>query len=147
MTNNVNDVRCIVCLTEYDSREAVRINSHPCCPNCKSGFIPMKIQHDGFIKVNWQELIMVMTYAVRYTKTFDTSHIMARDARRAIKQIYERLEKSKPIGEHPLVEPKDEIRAEFTDRIDLIEFSPEDMKFNKDDEGRIISPFYQPKNK
>lgn len=50
-----NDIRCPVCLAEFNATALLATNAKD-CPNCHTLLYPMLIKHDGYVKLNWQDL-------------------------------------------------------------------------------------------
>lgn len=148
MTNDTRDMRCAVCRHEFNSQELPDHNLYS-CPNCKTAFKALAKKDDGYVKVNWRELILLATYASRWSQTFMASDMVTKDALTILKNIIDDLSAFRPDGAPPLVNYlKVIVLKEITmTPVDKDPWSGE-IEMKTDDKGNIISPFYQPpKNK
>ncbi len=99
----INDVRCIVCNHEYNIANA-RSKGVSGCPKCATVINAMPIPHDGYIKVNWEEIRMLALFAQRWTSLFDRTNQGNKDTKRAIERICKKLEERKPKTGYTLIE-------------------------------------------
>lgn len=61
----MNKLRCIDCGFEVTEKEAEE-KKLTCCPNCNSASIPMSSANDIELKINWQELRILVIWAERF---------------------------------------------------------------------------------
>ena len=97
-----NDIRCPVCLKEFESRVAFT-PTQSSCPNCHTALLPLFIEHDGYFKANWQDLRVLAIYAKRWTAMFDMTNKGNQEAVIALNNIIRSLSKHQPKNAPPLV--------------------------------------------
>ena len=103
-----NDLRCPVCLAEFN-QAAMQAAGVKGCPNCHTTLQPVLIAHDGYIKINWQDLRVLAIYAQRWSITFDLTNGGNRDSLKALQNIINKLRAYEPKGGPPLVPPMDAV--------------------------------------
>ena len=141
-----NNLRCPLCLAEFN-HEAIRGGI---CPHCKESVKPLAMEHDGYIQVNWQDMRMLAIYANRWAAGFEDTH-GNRMAKRALLNIFNKLQRFQPPNAQPLLPPVDPVIEEMFQRIQAerkkikIEPLPEtgEIKLTPDEKGNIVSPFYK----
>lgn len=90
---NNNDIRCPVCLVEFNHYEIKRATE---CPNCHTQVGAYMKVNDGYIKINWQELRILVAYSIRWMATIDMTKRGNRDMAIALNNIILQLNKFKP---------------------------------------------------
>ena len=95
--HNKNDIRCMVCRSEF-VEDVLKQNKEQTCPICKTSIKPMRIQNDGFIKVNWEEIRLVSIYAQRWAEKFDKTNPANMEYLRALRNIIDRIQLYIPRG-------------------------------------------------
>ncbi len=98
-----NEVRCAVCLKEFLLKKTKE------CPNCKTEIHPLLIKEDGYIKINWQDMRVLSTYAVRWATCFDLTKKGNADAAKALSNILVNIKNFRPTGAEKLVDENDKI--------------------------------------
>ena len=101
-----NDIRCVVCGAEFNDYELKKLHIKD-CPNCHTQLNPMLISQDGYIKINWQELRVLVAYASRWITRFDTKIKGNEDMIKALGSTIAKLEKYRPKTGVPLFTKKD----------------------------------------
>ncbi len=61
------------------------------------------MNHDGYIKVNWQEMRVLVIYAKRWAMAFDLANRTNQDAVKALNNIVLHLEQYQPKGAETFV--------------------------------------------
>lgn len=151
------DTRCSVCYAEWNEAELKKAGVIG-CPHCKTRVQTMKISHDGFIQINWQDLRVLAIYATRWMSLHDKEqNLYNREADVALANILNKLSRYRPkdgativpdidVGKVPIEivqmirnigKPKQE-KPEFDFNI-----NNQDLKPNE--EGKIPSPFIKKK--
>lgn len=135
-----HDQRCPVCLSEFNSQE-MRQAGFKSCPVCKTTLQPLTISHDGYIRINWQDMRVLAIYARRWSMGFDLTKKGNRDAIQALENIIANLSKYKPNMSEPIVPAVDafivgNMQAEYN-----LDNVPLNLK--PDHTGMIPSPFYK----
>lgn len=140
------DLRCPVCLAEF-SFKAMANSGIKDCPMCHTILQPLEVKHDGYIRVNWQDMRTLATYASRWSRVFDTKNKGDVDAIIALQNIIEGLSRFRPLGAEPIIPLKDPMRDgdKSIDVRKLAEINTGDnlsgLKPGKD--GKIVSPFFR----
>jgi hypothetical protein len=116
------DIRCAVCKSEFVSA-VLNATKEQSCPICRTTVPPLKINQDGFIKINWQSIRVLAIYAQRWAETFDTSNPANREYIRALKNIINELEIYRPKTGKDL-NPAQELPANKEGQIDKPMRSP-----------------------
>ena len=136
------DIRCQVCLTEFNKAElkakmlAGEVEETQLCPACGTHLGPMLIKDDINIMVNWQELRILTILAKRYSREHAGNRPEG-DARKSLDNIIEKLSKYKPADSPlPLMTEADLAPITVDQNVEI----PEEFK-NKLDDGSILSPF------
>lgn len=147
MTQYRNDLRCPVCLCEYNFK-ALAHQGIKQCPSCKTVLQPLLKRHDGYIQVNWQDMRTLAIYALRWSKIFDMNKQGDKDAHKALHNIISNLARFQPQGAPQIVPEKDAVyegmkRLEVQKLGDIGEGDNMKMPFKKDASGHIISPFFR----
>lgn len=142
-----NDLRCPVCLHEFNGKAMMKLGIKG-CPVCKTVLQPLVMRQDGYIRVNWQDMRTLAIYAKRWSKIFDLRNKGDRDATAALKNIFIKLEKFRPVGAESLVPKRDPIsdslkRVEVSKggAINIGDNITQDT-FKRDQDGNIPSPFF-----
>lgn len=125
-----NLLRCAVCLSQFDP---AKLRGRHECPTCGTVIPPLKGSEDGFIKINWQDLRILATYAERWTDTFDLGRRGDRDALQALQNILRQLSGFRPPGALPLL-------PEHLIQKTILEFNPA-ASMTPDETGLIPSPY------
>lgn len=97
-----NDIRCHVCLQYFNLYE-VQKSKVVGCPNCKTLVPPLQVINDGYIKINWQELRVLATYARRWAMTFSPDKKGNVDAVIALENTITGIAKFRPRNAAPLL--------------------------------------------
>lgn len=126
----------MVCNAQWNHEQWFKKNGHQRCPNCNTNVMPMNIVHNGFIEMNWAELVMLCTYAKRWTKVITPDSETSIHLLMAFDNIMKRLEKYRPDGMPALFPEKDDVE---------IKVEHQGVALKPNDKGKILSPFYQPK--
>lgn len=145
--NGKNDLRCPVCLFEYQSA-AMRAASIKGCPSCHTSLTPQLLREDGWVRVNWQDLRALAIYAQRWSITFDLSNSGNRDSLRALQNIFGKLRQYEPKGSQPLTPAMDAVVVRSTKDANgelTIEIESSITELKADHTGLVPSPFYQRK--
>ena len=111
-TNKKNDIRCPVCLKEFFHGDITE-EGKP-CPNCKSRTGFEILEHDGYIKINWQQLRVLVAYSSRWLRQFDPNKQGNPDAVKAFNNLVERLKQYQPEGGLPIIVDEDEAKIDKT---------------------------------
>jgi hypothetical protein len=148
-----NDMRCPVCLLEFNSEEMKRAGVRGCA-KCHTSIPPIYLAHDGYVKVNWQDLRVLAIYAQRWSIGFDLRNKGNQDALKALENIINHLRQYKPKNAAPIVPLVDVVRVRGDAEHDVknipIQFNihiplPKRYEWKPDHTGFIPSPFYQKK--
>lgn len=134
------DVRCVVCEREY-SLDAIRRAGIIGCPDCGTTLEPVYLAHDGYVRVNWQDLRMLAIFATRWSRRFDRSKRGNRDTLAALENIIEKLERYQPKNSRPLMGDNEPDNPTITIVIENRNSAPKKLK-----DGSVLSPF-QPRRK
>lgn len=145
------DRECPVCRAKWNAREWLAHKGNHKCPNCDTEIPSMNLEHEGYIQVNWYELIVLATYASRWTRVFDPESKTDVQGLRAFENILKKLSKYRPKDAPPLVPAQDTVTIikgpPPPQQQQKVEWDwPETMEVKQDEQGRIQSPFYKPKN-
>jgi hypothetical protein len=136
-----NDLRCPVCLAEYNSVEMAHAGIKH-CPACKTVIQPMRIEHDGYIKINWHNIRVLANYARRWTLTFDIASKGNRDAIQALLNIINALSVYRPKQAEPIVPQIDPVMEGYVQQVEYTE--PEGViELKADHTGNIPSPWFK----
>ena len=130
----------MVCSASWNHDEWFRVQGHGGCPNCHTKIAPMDTNHNGYIEVNWYELVMLATYAKRWSKVAILDTDLAVQTIMALENVLKRLSKYRPEGAMPLYPEHDSVQINITKSENV---STTDLP--KQPEGLMLSPFYQPK--
>lgn len=106
-----SDSRCQVCNAEWNSF-ALKQSGLRGCPNCKSLLQPMKIEEDGYIHVNWQEVRVLAIYANRWSQIFDLNTKITDEAKVVLHNILHKLETYRPEQGDLLIPRNDILQME-----------------------------------
>lgn len=138
-----SDVRCPVCLAEWNQREMMH-HGVKGCPYCKTALAPLKVEQDGYVKLNWQDLRVLTIYSMRWTSVFDLTNQGNVQALKALQNIIESLKKYQPKGGAPLVLQEEVviINKAVEPKATLIH-ETEKMDLTPDHTGMIPSPFFR----
>jgi hypothetical protein len=107
------------------------------CPCCGTQLKPYLTAHDGYIRINWQELRILAAYSMRWMETFTEAMLQMRanaDMVRTVEQIIRQLQIYQPKGCKPL------LNQPITTPVVELEINP-DAKLEPDATGNIPSPF------
>lgn len=141
-----NDLRCPVCLQEWNEKIMAKAKI-TACPRCSTTIPPMRIRDDGYVKVNWQDMRVLVIYAQRWAQLFDTSKKGNRDALEALKNITKKVEESKPKEGQELSPKEAPIIGKMstnTPQVQTKEITPmEALKKIRDKGGNIESPYFR----
>lgn len=127
-----------MCLAEFYNSDLIH-KGLKACPNCGTVIPPQKISEDGFVKVNWQELRVLATYAKRWASTFSNLPT-DQDMIKALDNTIMNLARYTPHGGLPIIQPDQFMQKPPEKTIPQVAQQEE-----KQPDGRIKSPFYQPK--
>lgn len=88
----MNDIRCTTCRHEFTYEMLEKLPTN-CCPNCKSVGVPMSINQDTTVKINWHELRILTMWATNFAeKECDVS------SKKALASIIKELYNQKKEG-------------------------------------------------
>lgn len=137
------DVRCPVCLAEYVSAH-FKQPFIPQCPFCKTVIPPMPLRHDGWVKLNWQELRVLAIYAQRWSTTFDLRLRGNLEALRVLQNILHELRQYQPKDAPPIVPSMNVVYLEghhhpHPPKVEL-DFDPA-ATMEPDKDGNVPSPY------
>lgn len=90
-------IRCTRCHTEFTEKEFVKME---CCTGCGSTAQPQLIEQDVVLRINWQELRVLVEFALLAPVRGDSKGVL--------EEIVRRLEKLRPPNSPPLT-----LREEF----------------------------------
>lgn len=88
--NEVKSVRCTRCRKEFSEAECAAATS---CPGCGTTGVPMSIDQDVTIRINWHELRILTIWATNWAGTFPDS---GADSREALAAVIRALEAQRP---------------------------------------------------
>ena len=143
-----NDCRCAVCLAEFRAINYQKTNT---CPLCHTIVPPLQMAHDGYVKLNWQDLRVLAIYAQRWSTHFDLNKKGNQDALRALNNIIQSLRHYQPEGAPPIVPSTDVVILEGSIRPKPPKKASPEIGFDEkaeikpDANGNIPSPFYKKK--
>lgn len=139
-----NDMRCPACLTEWN-KVSLQMAGLRGCPKCKTALEPLKIEEDGYIHVNWQDMRMLVLYAKRWSKIFDRKNRVSNDAIMALDNIVAKIQSYRPENGALLIPENDIVIIEKVIRENIqgqpvIELT---IKHAKEEEvEQIPSPYF-----
>lgn len=111
----IKDIRCLNCSSEFTYAETEGVNR---CPKCATTTLPGIIKYDVDLKINWQELRILVMWASNYAKTLGT------DAQFTMACIADRLRKLRPepaAGNLTLLEDIQDIANELGINIEVVD--------------------------
>lgn len=73
---------------------------------------PVAIAHDGYVKLNWEDVRTLCIYAQRWADQYDTSNLENLDHVRTLKNIVDSLKIYQPKNSEGLDPVKDPIREQ-----------------------------------
>lgn len=119
--------RCTDCYSEFTHEQ---LEGYNCCPQCKTKSLPMYINQDVIININWHELRILTMWASWWAE----EKLKSEPGYQTIKSIIKRLRvQGKP--EWPgltFAEEIEDIRNETGLKVDIISFNG---KIDKDPKG------------
>lgn len=142
------DLRCPVCYGEFTLSE---VQGRDRCKLCKSPVPMLIISQDGYIRVNWEDLRVLVTYSRRWSGHFDMANEYTRMMVFALDKIIDNLRSFRPEGAKLIMDAREEkaIRdhqhAAARVAVEGRQVAVKAGTFEKDEEGRILSP-YQPED-
>lgn len=148
-----NDTRCPVCSAEWIQSDMMKIGVKG-CPHCGTTAQLLNKKHDGYIKINWQDLRVLAIYAERWSSMFDMSIKGNQDAVKALQKILENLRTYRPKDGAPLTIPLTPIvivhkhpphehhECQEPPRVHIA-FDETKRNLKPDGTGNIPSPFYR----
>lgn len=83
-------VRCTDCHAEFTNSE---ISSVSACPKCNTASLPMAIEDDVTLPINWHELRILTMWASNWAERFDEK---SEHSKITLHKIIRRLEKYRP---------------------------------------------------
>ena len=144
-------LRCIVCGSEMSSEYSRQWK----CPICGTIVAPAWIKHDMFLKLNWQDIRLLVLYSKSWSNILDRSDPVNNDADKALESIISKLRVYQPADGLPMVFPPDKRQEQKPIIIELkmnaegnIEQNPpgkivptgRKFDFKDDGQGRIVWP-------
>ena len=97
------DSRCPICGTLFNKYFTEKAGTEG-CPMCKTMIPMLKVNQDGYIKINWADLRMLAVYAQRWARRFDMTKKGNFDSVRRLENVILTLEHFKPQGADSLIE-------------------------------------------
>lgn len=140
------DRRCPVCLTEWSSA-ALKFAGIKGCPKCKTALAPLHTAEDGYIKINWQDVRVLVLYANRWAKVFDETKRVSLDALMALKNITMAVQQYRPatgallIPEQDIVTIEKEIKTNRKGDV-VIELTIKHKEDEKQPDPKLASPYF-----
>ncbi len=92
-----NNVRCAVCGSEFVEAE-IRESGAKECPNCHTVVPFVFIQHDGYFKLNWQDLRLLAIYSQRWAMRFDQKNPVNVQYIKALENVIAQISLYQPKG-------------------------------------------------
>lgn len=135
-TTDKYDRKCMVCGAEWIHMNAVK-NGYHLCPVCNTQVSPMPKEYSGYMQINWNELVLLATYAKRWSKIVIPNDELSVHLVMALNNILNKLKKYKPPNAPDLYPENDTVKIEVE--------TSEKIELKPDQSGKILSPFYQPK--
>lgn len=106
-----NDKRCPCCQAEWNSN-ALKASGLKGCPHCRTVLEPLKVIEDGYVHLNWQDLRVLVLYAKRWSKIFDTNNRTSLDAIQALNNIIAKVQVHRPETGALLIPEQDIVTIE-----------------------------------
>lgn len=138
MGEKSHDMRCPVCLSEWNQSDLMSAGIKT-CPHCKTIIQPLKIEHDGYIFINWQDLRVLAIYSKRWASMFDMTQKGNQDAVQALENILEGIRRYQPTGTPQLTPPLDTVILHGAPKLEEENI----LEWKRDATGKIISPFFK----
>jgi len=88
--NEEKTIRCTKCYEEFSEEETKNVSR---CPKCGSKGLPMLINQDVQIKINWHELRILCNWAENWAEAK-----CDQDSRSMLEAMVDRLDKYRPEG-------------------------------------------------
>ena len=85
--------RCPVCLEDFDT---IRKSKPYTCEYCGTRIPPLETALDGYIRVNWQDMRVLVIYARRWASMFDLTRRGNQDAARMLGNITGQVKTFRP---------------------------------------------------
>lgn len=126
------DIRCVTCYKEFVLAELPTGTAR--CPECGDTGVPMAIEQDHTLNINWHELRMITIWASNYAATTLKKDI---GARRALDAILSRLQNQRKAGWPALT-----LVGEFTELAENMAGKVGDIEIDQGDEKVIIKKNY-----
>lgn len=98
-------IRCTNCRHEFNIAQVERHHARtgrPGCPHCGTLGVPMSIDEDVTVRINWHELRILGIFATNWAERAAASEGPGHDARGAVRSILRELERQRPEGAAPL---------------------------------------------
>lgn len=119
-----NDIRCSLCLKEFNKAEIAKMRVYDKCPNCGTGMHPVRIKDDMTFQANWQDLRILAIYSQRLVHSLPNTP-ENNEYRHQLENILRKLIRYQPIDANGF-DP-----------------TPPPPKEKKKTDGPVLSPYFK----